>query len=89
LVALPYWPLTASKMLQSTVQDRPCSWAVYCVLLLGEQVVDKVRGNLSKLERKTLSALIVIDVHARDITAELANQGVDSEADFEWISQLR
>jgi len=62
---------------------------VYCVLLLGEQVVDKVRGNLSKLERKTLSALIVIDVHARDITAELANQGVDSEADFEWISQLR
>lgn len=53
------------------------------------QVVNRVRGELSKLERKTLSALIVIDVHARDVTAELARQGVTSETDFEWISQLR
>jgi dynein heavy chain len=52
-------------------------------------VVNRVRGELSKLERKTLSALIVIDVHARDVTAELAKQGVTSETDFEWISQLR
>jgi dynein heavy chain len=52
-------------------------------------VVNRVRGELSKLERKTLSALIVIDVHARDVTAELAMQGVTSETDFEWISQLR
>jgi hypothetical protein len=29
------------------------------------QVVDKVRAQLSKLERRTLSALIVINVHAR------------------------
>ena len=54
-----------------------------------EQVVNKVRGKLSKLERKTLSALIVVDVHARDVATELANQGVVSEADFEWMSQLR
>lgn len=36
------------------------------------QVVNKVRGQLSKLDRKTLSALIVIDVHARDVITELA-----------------
>lgn len=53
------------------------------------QVVNKVRGKLSKLERKTLSALIVVDVHARDVATELANQGVSSETDFEWMSQLR
>ncbi|KAK9829119.1 hypothetical protein WJX72_004004 [[Myrmecia] bisecta] len=53
------------------------------------QVVNKVRGKLSKLERKTLSALIVIDVHARDVVVELGKQGVSSESDFEWMSQLR
>ncbi|KAL0050690.1 hypothetical protein WJX82_005287 [Trebouxia sp. C0006] len=52
-------------------------------------VVNKVRGKLSKLERKTLSALIVVDVHARDVATELAAQGVSSETDFEWMSQLR
>ncbi|KAG2430891.1 hypothetical protein HXX76_009864 [Chlamydomonas incerta] len=53
------------------------------------KVVNKVRGKLSKLDRKTLSALIVIDVHARDVVAELAATGVTSEADFAWNSQLR
>lgn len=58
-------------------------------VLSGLQIVNRVRGQLSKLERKTLSALIVIDVHARDVTAELAAQKVSTEDDFEWMSQLR
>jgi dynein heavy chain len=48
-----------------------------------------VRGKLTKLERKTLSALIVIDVHARDVVVELAGSGIASATDFEWMSQLR
>jgi hypothetical protein len=53
------------------------------------QVVNKVRGQLSSLQRKILSALIVIDVHARDVAAELASKGVSSETDFDFVSQLR
>lgn len=63
--------------------------ALTAFLPLCTQVVNKVRGKLSKLERKTLSALIVVDVHARDVATELAAQGVSTETDFEWMSQLR
>lgn len=37
----------------------------------------------------TMNALIVLDVHARDVVETLAKQGIDDVAAFEWISQLR
>jgi hypothetical protein len=49
----------------------------------------QVRGQLSKLERKTLSALIVVDVHARDVVQQLAQDRVAAPTDFSWMSQLR
>ena len=48
-----------------------------------------VRGNLGNLHRKAVSALITIDVHARDIVNEFAIQGVQDENDFNWQMQLR
>lgn len=48
-----------------------------------------VRGGLSKIQRAVLSALIVIEVHAKDVVAKLVEQEVSSVNDFEWISQLR
>lgn len=49
----------------------------------------QVRGRLTSLERKTIGALIVIDVHARDVVKELADSGLTDVTDFDWISQLR
>ncbi|CEG43665.1 axonemal dynein heavy chain [Plasmopara halstedii] len=54
-----------------------------------EMIVMLVRGQLTKLERTTIGALVVIDVHARDTISHMIEKEVESDQDFEWISQLR
>lgn len=48
-----------------------------------------VRQKLTKNQIITVNALIVIDVHAKDVVARLAEEGIDDINAFEWISQLR
>ena len=48
-----------------------------------------MRSPLSKIGRQILSALIVIEVHARDVVTNMVDQEVCNVNDFEWISQLR
>ncbi|GAB1605521.1 dynein axonemal heavy chain 1-like isoform X5 [Argonauta hians] len=48
-----------------------------------------VRGEVPKIGRLTLSALIVIEVHSRDVVSNIITEKVRNANDFEWISQLR
>ncbi|XP_036606051.1 dynein heavy chain 6, axonemal [Trichosurus vulpecula] len=48
-----------------------------------------VRGSLPKLHRNIITALITIDVHARDIVSELVATKVSTSECFEWQRQLR
>jgi dynein axonemal heavy chain len=48
-----------------------------------------VRGNLSKIDRKKIVALVTTDVHARDVVSNLIDSEVDSLNNFNWQQQLR
>ena len=80
-----YWTSETEEALRTGTMPE---YAEKCTAQLMD-IVELVRGQLTKLQRKTLSALVVIEVHARDVVAQLAKQGVASPDDFEWASQLR
>ena len=53
-------------------------------------VVNLVRGDLSKNHRITLGSLVTLDLHGRDVLQdELYKEGVDKPMDFSWLAQLR
>jgi len=53
------------------------------------KMVEIVRGQLTYLQRTLIGALIVLDVHARDVIGGLLRLEVESVHDFEWSRQLR
>ncbi|CAK9007001.1 unnamed protein product [Durusdinium trenchii] len=52
-------------------------------------LVELVRGELSKLARRTLTAMVTIDVHNRDVVGSLRDAKISSAKDFDWMAQLR
>jgi dynein heavy chain len=54
-----------------------------------QHMVELVRENLNGWQRTLMGALIVLDVHGRDVVTGLRNNDVKSIHDFEWSKQLR
>lgn len=52
-------------------------------------MVDLVRGDLSKGLRNLMSALIILDVHGRDVVNTMVENKCSSLSDYEWVKQLR
>ena len=50
---------------------------------------EAIRGNMTKLERLKLVALVTIEVHAREIIEKMLKSGCNNRQAFEWLSQLR
>lgn len=48
-----------------------------------------IRGNLSKVQRLKIVALVTVEVHARDVIDRLAKAGCKDTNAFDWLSQLR
>ncbi|KYM82700.1 Dynein heavy chain 2, axonemal [Atta colombica] len=57
------------------------------------QALDKyseaIRGNLNKLDRLKLKAIVVIEIHARDVIEKMYKMNCKDVTDFVWQSQLR
>lgn len=53
------------------------------------RMVTLVRGDLNFLQRNAMGALIVLDVHGRDVTKRMIKGRVDNINDFDWTCQLR
>ncbi|OQR82552.1 dynein heavy chain [Achlya hypogyna] len=64
------------------------AWLATVVEDLNDLIV-KIRGKLSSLERKVIVALVTTDVHARDIVECLLVEGVADVGNFIWQQQLR
>uniref|UniRef100_A0A7N8WQ61 Dynein, axonemal, heavy chain 6 n=1 Tax=Mastacembelus armatus TaxID=205130 RepID=A0A7N8WQ61_9TELE len=69
-----------------------CKFRIFmwlCILQRLNSLAALVRGQLPTLHRNIITALITIDVHARDIVTDLVQQKVDTKYNFEWQRQLR
>ncbi|CAG9836233.1 unnamed protein product [Diabrotica balteata] len=55
-----------------------------------QDIVNLIRSaSLTNLSRITIKALIVIDVHAKDVVEALYKDNVANDREFNWLSQLR
>ena len=63
-------------------------WSVKYKADLNDLII-KIRGDLTKLGRKIIVALVTTDVHARDIIDDMIEKGVVEKSDFTWQVQLR
>ncbi len=82
-----YWTKEVEESLSQGTQGLQSYLEILNTQLI--KVIYLVRGKLSMMTRITLGALVVIDVHARDVVNEMINKNVYNSNDFSWLSQLR
>ncbi len=83
-----HWTSEVTKAIETGGSKGLAAYAEHCTLELNK-IVNLVRGQLAALERATCGALVVIDVHARDVVVGMARDGVEDPRDFKWESQMR
>ncbi|KAH8413286.1 hypothetical protein KR009_009673 [Drosophila setifemur] len=88
-ISLTYWTLEITECFETDdPKDNLAKYLQKCILQINK-IVDLVRGDLNTQNRITLGALVVLDVHARDVLAEIVQNGVEDLQDFQWLCQLR
>ncbi|XP_049887204.1 dynein axonemal heavy chain 7-like [Pectinophora gossypiella] len=86
-IAMTYWTLEVTEAIHISIAAMNKYWDK-CNYQISK-IVDLVRGELSLQNRITLGALVVLDVHARDVLMLLIECKVRVDNDFNWLSQIR
>ncbi|XP_053614808.1 dynein axonemal heavy chain 12 [Plodia interpunctella] len=84
-----YWAVDVHEALNTHKLSELQAFHVGLTKQLNETVAIIRRTDLTKLSSITVKALIVIDVHAKDVIFELVGKNVTEVTDFQWLSQLR
>ncbi|XP_038211341.1 dynein heavy chain 12, axonemal [Zerene cesonia] len=84
-----YWAVDVHECLNTHKLSQLQEFHVGLTKQLNETVAVIRRTDLTKLSSITVKALIVIDVHAKDVIFELIGKNVTEVTDFQWLAQLR
>ncbi|CAB3230574.1 unnamed protein product [Arctia plantaginis] len=86
-IAMTFWTSEVTEAIHISLAAMNQYWHK-CNFQISK-IVDLVRGELSLQNRITLGALVVLDVHARDVLMLLIECEVQQDNDFNWLSQIR
>ncbi|XP_074081622.1 dynein axonemal heavy chain 2 isoform X3 [Macrotis lagotis] len=86
------WTTDVTKSLQ-TAKERSDKKVLKVMRKKQVSILNKyseaIRGNLTKILRLKIVALVTIEIHARDVIEKLYKSGLMDVNAFEWLSQLR
>ncbi|KAK5645095.1 hypothetical protein RI129_006395 [Pyrocoelia pectoralis] len=84
-----FWTLDMHQALNASSRSAFTDLLKQLKLDLNE-IVTLVRSTtITNLARITIKALIVIDVHAKDVAEDLYDKNVKNDTEFKWLAQLR
>ncbi|EFJ08822.1 hypothetical protein SELMODRAFT_131043 [Selaginella moellendorffii] len=86
-----WWTWEVEDAFNSVRSGNKNSMKVFSFKLTDQlnELVGMVRSDLSNLQRKKVNALIIIEVHARDIIDTFVRDSILDHREFAWESQLR
>lgn len=87
-ISLTYWTYHITESFLSDNPIKSLKDYLQTNVVQIAKIVDLVRGDLSSQNRVTLGALVVLDVHARDVLAEIVEKEVSELNDFQWLCQV-
>lgn len=84
-----YWTANVHGALSGNRDFNIRDYSKFLVSQLQDVVALIREPKLTNLSRITIKALIVIDVHAKDVVVDLVEKKVKTDTEFKWLAQLR